>query len=1053
LSNANTTLAPRGGSPREPASPLLAALNTGGELTRKVLDASQNGIYVHDLREGVHTYINAQYTRLTGYGMEQLAAMDSETFFSLFPAEDRVRLRQHEADLERAKDGELLEIEYRFLRRDGTCIWCLSSDAVLERDPDGSVRSIVGTFLDISDRKQAETRLGLSEAHARRHRDELALIYDSAPLGLCTLDRDLRYVRVNQRLAELNGVAVAEHIGRTVAEVVPGIAQGVEPVLRRVLERGEPAIDVEVRGETRAQPGVPRIWVGSFLPMKDESGRVTAISIVAKEVTEERRILQVLAESEERYRLVADYTYDWEYWVGPDGELRWMSPSCARITGYPTAAFLADPGLLEHITHPDDRPAFREHVATVHQGRESEQIQYRVLHAAGQVRWVEHICQPIHFAPDGRYAGRRVSIRDITERRLADEALRWREREFATLVENSPDIIARFDSSLRHLFVNAAVTRATGRAPSELIGKTNEELGMPPELCRLWSDCLREVFRSGEPRSLEFAFPAADGDRFYSLRAVPERGADGSIETVLCTTRDDTARRKAEARARTLATVVETSSDFIGVASLEGQAIYLNRAGQSLVGLDGELEVSATRIEDYHFPEDLSFVRTTVLPTVMRQGRWHGDFRFRHFKTGEAIDVHWDLVRIDDPDTGRPARLATVTRDIRREKAAEQALREANRRKDEFFTVLGHELRNPMAPIRNAVEVLHLLKHGADPRTDWALQVLDRQTTHLSRLLDDLLDVSRIVRGKLRLEPRPVALREVIQHAVDGVGPLIQERRHRLHLHLPGEGLLVRGDPVRLTQILLNLLLNAAYYTQEGGDIRLTTETEGPEVIVRVEDNGPGIPPDQLADLFRPFYQGERAEGASAGGLGLGLTISRRLAEMHGGRLEATSAWPAPGSEFSLYLPRPALPEPSVRAETGQPGGAARDLRVLVVDDNADVARALALLLEVLGYQVETVSSGAEALEAAQRFRPRVALVDIGLPDIDGLTLARRLRVERPDRGQLFLVAVTGYGHEEARQRSLEAGFDEHLPKPVDRRTLQAVLDRVAGPDKEPGPD
>ncbi len=903
-------------------SQLRLALEAGGKLLRRMLDASQNGIYVHDLRAGVHIYINAQYTRLTGYDMEQLRAMDGEAFFSLFPDEDRVRLHDHEAELARSPDGALLEIEYRFLRRDGTWIWCLSSNAVLERDPDGSVRSIVGTFLDISERKQAQARLSLSEAQARRHLEEIALIYDSAPIGLCVLDRDLRYVRVNQRLAGLNGVPAAEHIGRTVREVVPSIADDIEPRLRCVVETGEPAIDMEIHGETLTQPGVPRTWIGTFLPLKDESGRVTGINIVAKEVTEERRVLQALAESEERYRLVADYTYDWEYWVGPEGELRWMSPSCARITGHPAAAFQEDPGLLMRITHPEDRRLFGEHLQRVRQGRETEQIQYRVIHADGDVRWVEHICQPIYFAPAGRYAGRRVSIRD------------------------------------------------------------------------------------------------------------------------------ETARRKAHARARTLATVVETSGDFIGVASLAGQAIYLNRAGQALVGLEGDAAVSATRVDDYLFPEDLPFVRQTVMPTVMREGRWRGDFRFRHFQTGEPIDVHWDVVRIDDPDTGRPVRLATVTRDIRKEKAAEQALREANRRKDEFLTVLGHELRNPMAPIRNAVEVLHLLKSGADPRTDWALQVLDRQTTHLSRLLDDLLDVSRIVRGKLKLEPRPVALREVMQQAVDGVGPLIQERHHRLHLHLPADDVLVNGDPVRLAQILLNLLLNAAYYTQEAGDIRLATETEGAEVVVRVEDNGPGIPPDRLSDLFRPFYQGERVQGASAGGLGLGLTISRRLAEMHGGRLEATSAWPKPGSEFSLHLPRPERSAPVVEPGVSQGASPARDLRVLVVDDNLDVARALALLLEVLGYRVETASTAAQALELAERFQPCVALVDIGLPDMDGLALARRLRAQYPERGRLYLVAVTGYGHDEARQRSLESGFDEHLAKPVDRRTLQALLEVVAADQK-----
>ena len=1027
------------------------ALEAGGDLIRRMLDASLNGIYVHDLKAGVHIYINAQYTRLTGYGMEQLRAMDNEAFFSLFPAEDRVRLHDHEAELAQSPDGTRLEIEYRFLRGDGNWIWCLSSDAVLERDPDGSVRSIVGTFLDISDRKQAQSSLSLSEAQVRRHLHEIELIYDSAPVGLCFLDRELRYERINQRLAEINGVPAAEHMGRTVREVVPGIADDIEPRLRRVIETGEPAVDIEVNGETPAQPGVRRTWVESWLPLTDETGQVTGVNIVAKEVTEERKALAALAESEERHRLVADYTYDWEYWVGPQGELRWMSPSCERITGYPAASFLEDPGLLERITLAEDRSLVGEHLRLVRQGRDAEQIQYRVLHAAGEIRWVEHICQPIYFAPDGRYAGRRVSIRDITGRKGAEEVLRRREREFVTLVENSPDIIARFDASLRHLYVNSAVQLATGRAPSEFIGKTNEELGMPRALCRVWSETLREVIRSGEPGALEFTFQAPDGERCYSLRAVPEKGGDGAVETVLCTTRDDTARRKAQARARTLATVVETSGDFIGVASLEGRAIFLNRAGQGLVGLEGEAAVAATRIEDYLLPEDLPFVRETVLPTVMGEGRWRGDFRFRHFVTGEPIDIHWDVVRIDDPDTGQPARLATVTRDIRKEKAAGQALREADRRKDEFLTVLGHELRNPMAPIRNAVEVLHLLQGGADPRTDWALQVLDRQTGHLSRLLDDLLDVSRIVRGKLKLEPRPVALGEVIRQAVDGVGPLIEERRHRLHLQLPAEHLLVNGDPVRLAQILLNLLLNAAYYTQEGGEIRLTTETEGAEIVVRVRDNGPGIPPERLSDLFRPFYQGERAEGAPAGGLGLGLTISRRLAEMHGGRLEANSAWPAPGSEFSLYLPRPKHPAPAIEPQASRGTDPAKDLRVLVVDDQADVARSMALLLEVLGYRVETAFTAAHALDLAARFEPRVALVDIGLPDMDGLALARRLRAQYPESSRLLLVAVTGYGHDEARQRSLESGFDEHLAKPVDRRTLQALLEGVAAAQEGEG--
>lgn len=1027
------------------------ALDPGSGLLVKVLDAAQNGIYVHDLRAGVHTYINARYTQLTGYTMDQFRSMDAKAFFELFPPEDRERLLQHEADLARAKDDEPREIEYRFRCRDGGWIWCLSRDTVLERGPNGSVISIVGTFLDISDRKAIQSRLSLSETQARRYLDEIGLIYASTPIGLCVLDRGLRYLRINERMAGLNGVPVAGHIGRTVREVIPELASAVEPYLGRVLETGEPALDIELQVEVPAQPGVPRDWVASFLPMTDDSGWVSTISVVAREVTEERRVLAALAASEERHRLVADYTYDWEYWTGPEGELRWMSPSCERITGYRPSLFLEEGEVLERLVHPEDRSLVADHLDRARRNPEMGRIQFRILRADGEVRWLERVCRPIYSPSDGSYAGRRVSVRDVTDLRQAEEALRRREQDFVTLVENSPDIVARYDTALRHLYVNAAVERATGRRPEAFIGRTNEELGMPPALCQAWSETLRGVIRSGEPGAFEFAFQGPDGERYFSVRAVPERGPQGEVATVLCTIRDETARRQAEARARTLATVVETSGDFIGVASLEGQAIYLNRAGQTLVGLAGEGTLSSTRIEDLLFPGDLPFVRETILPAVFHQGHWREDFRFRHLQTGESIDVHWSLVRIDDPDSRLPAALATVARDIRREKAAEQAQREANRRKDEFLTVLGHELRNPMAPIRNAVEVLGLLKGGVDPRADWALQVLGRQTAHLGRLLDDLLDVSRIVQGKLRLEVRPVALREVIEQAVDGANPLIQERRHALDLELPSPDLLVDGDPVRLTQILVNLLLNAARYTQEGGALRVSTETTGEEALVLIEDNGPGIPPDRLGELFRPFNQGERTECAMAGGLGLGLTISRRLAEMHGGSLEANSAWPNPGSRFTLHLPRRERPPPQAPAPVSEGPGPFRELRVLVVDDNEDVVQAMALLLEVLGYAVETASSGEQALDLVERLPPRVALVDIGLPDMDGLTLARRLRARYPGRDQLLLVAVTGYGHDEARQRSLAAGFDEHLAKPVSRRTLQALLEGIERSHQAPG--
>jgi PAS domain S-box-containing protein len=1018
------------------AEPLLD-VTAGGDFCRRVLDASLNGVYIHDLGQARNTFINAEYTRLTGYTLWQLAALDGAAFYALFHPDDQPRISDHLAGIRTAGDGEVREIEYRFRRADGTWIWCLSRDAVFERAADGSVRTFIGTFLDISARKQVEAALRASEALARRRLEEIELIYDSAPVGLCVLDRELRFVRVNARLAEINGIPVAAHIGRTLREVVPALAAEAEPRMRQVLDTGEPVLDMEIIGETPAQPGVRRTWIESWRPLRDERGQIAGINIVAQEVTAERRDREALAESRERYRLIADFTYDWESWRGSDGTLLWTSPSCERVTGYPPEDFLADPGLLGRITEPQDWPALEQHLCAGLRDPGSQRLRFRIRRADGELRWMEHVCQPV-FAADGAFAGRRSSTRDVTERLVAEEALRQREREFATLAEHSPDIIARFDRALRHRYVNAAVERATGRPPAEFIGKTNEELGMPPALCAQWAAVIQAVFASGEPQSLEFAFPAPDGERFYSLRAVPERATDGSVATVLCTTRDETERRSAESRARSLATVVESSADFIGIAGLDGRALYLNRAGQALVGLDGDAAVRATRVEDYLFPEDIPFVRQEVLPQVMRDGRWARDFRLRHFRTGEAIDVHWDIVRIDDPETGQPRQLATVTRDIRREKAAEAALLEANRRKDEFLAVLGHELRNPMAPIRNAVEVLQLRGGEQDAQTRWALALLDRQTAHLSRLLDDLLDISRITRGQLKLEHQPVALREVVQQAVDGVASLMEERRHRLRVALPEAGTQVEGDPVRLAQILLNLLLNAAKYTEAGGAIQLLTEADAHEVRVRVCDNGPGIPPERLEALFAPFAQGQRGEGAAAGGLGLGLTISRRLAELHGGRLTARSDWPRHGSEFTLHLPRLAAAERTARPAAPTTAGG---LSVLVVDDNADVAGALAMLLEILGNRVEIAHSGAEALALMARFHPRLALLDIGLPDMDGLDLARRLRERVPDPNRLLLVAVTGYGHDEARERSFAAGFDQHLAKPVDLRTLQGLLE------------
>jgi signal transduction histidine kinase/CheY-like chemotaxis protein len=366
-------------------------------------------------------------------------------------------------------------------------------------------------------------------------------------------------------------------------------------------------------------------------------------------------------------------------------------------------------------------------------------------------------------------------------------------------------------------------------------------------------------------------------------------------------------------------------------------------------------------------------------------------------------------------------------------------LAEADRRKDEFLAMLGHELRNPLAPIRNAVEVMRLLGL-TDPQHQWARDVIDRQTGHMTRLVDDLLDMSRISRGRITLQMESVALTEVIGRAVESSRPFLEARRHEFAVVLPAEPVRLEADPTRLVQVVTNLLNNAAKYTAEGGRVRLTAERLGDEVVLRVGDTGVGIAPEMLPRVFDLFRQAEQTLDRSAGGLGIGLTLVKSLVELHGGRVEAFSEGLAQGSEFVVRLPvSESAREPSANGALPVETPSRPGRRVLVVDDNVDAADSLAMVLRVGGYDARTAHDGLAALQMAEGFRPEVVLLDIGLPKMDGYEVARRLR-ERVGSENVFLVAITGYGQEGDRRRAEEAGFDAHLVKPADPTALHRLL-------------
>jgi signal transduction histidine kinase/DNA-binding response OmpR family regulator len=370
-------------------------------------------------------------------------------------------------------------------------------------------------------------------------------------------------------------------------------------------------------------------------------------------------------------------------------------------------------------------------------------------------------------------------------------------------------------------------------------------------------------------------------------------------------------------------------------------------------------------------------------------------------------------------------------------------LQEADRRKDEFLAMLAHELRNPLAPLRNALQILRLPEVGA-AEAERALAMMDRQVQHLVRMVDDLLDVSRLLRGKVRLRLEPVSLGEALARAVETAQPVIDARGHQLTVELPEEPVYLEGDLVRLAQVFANLLHNAAKYSEKAGPIAVSAAREGEWAVVRVRDQGVGIEAGLLPRVFDLFVQADASAARSQGGLGIGLTLVKRLVEMHGGAVSAWSAGPGRGAEFTVRLPALAASAcgPAGREEcerptngTGAEGRAAR--RVLVVDDNVDAAESLALVLRAAGHRVWTAHSGPAALQAAPEVRPEAVVLDIGLPGMDGYEVARRLRGEAS--GPL-LVALTGYGQDDDRRRSREAGFHHHLVKPVDPEELERLL-------------
>jgi PAS domain S-box-containing protein len=741
---------------------------------------------------------------------------------------------------------------------------------------------------------------------------------------------------------------------------------------------------------------------------------------------------------------VGDYAI---FLLDPSGHVMSWNRGAERMKGYAAAEIIGRHFSIFYAQEAIDR-GWPEHELESAQRLGSFEDEGWRLCKDGSRIWANVVITPVRD-DEGRLLGFSKVTRDLTERRADEERLRQSEERFRLLVEGVQDYaIFLLDPEGRVATWNAGAEHIKGYRAEEIIGRHFSAFYPPEALDRGWPEReLEEALRVGRFEDEGWRV-RKDGTCFWANVIITAlHDAQGKLLGFSKITRDLTERRaneeglrRSEERFRLLLEGVEDYAIYM--LDPEGRITSWNAGAQRITGYRAE-EIIGQSFERFYPPEDVAAGRPAQELRQAVLNRRAEDHGWRVRKDGT---LYWAEVVVTSllEEDGRLLGFAKVTRDLSERKRME-SLEEQGRNLTEFMAMLAHELRNPLAPIRNALGIMSVSKESS-PQIAWSRDVIERQTAHLTRLVDDLLDVSRITRGKMRMDGAPMDVSHALHRALEASRPLLDGRRHNLRLKLAGEPLTVNGDNVRLTQVFVNLLNNAAKYTPAGGEIWLEAGYEEGDVVVRVRDNGVGIAPQMLENVFDLFAQGERTIDRAEGGLGIGLTLARRIVALHGGTIVARSAGTGKGAEFVVRLPRLNLEHTQGQAPAPEfelPSGALKR-SILVVDDNADAANSMAMLLRMVGHDVDIEHDGPAALRHIAAKTPDVLLLDIGLPGMSGYEVARRLR-SRPEGQGLKIFAMTGYGQEEDRQRSLASGFDGHLVKPVMPADLFGLIERERG--------
>jgi PAS domain S-box-containing protein len=1076
------------------------ALSEADQLRLLVHGTADSAIFMLDPVGCVVTW-NAGAERLNGYTADEIIGQH----FSRFYPPDAIAKDWPGHELEGARSTGRFEDDGWRLRKDGTRFWANVVITAL-RDKHGNLRGFSKVTRDLTARKQAEESLRRSEERFRLlvegAKDYAIFLLD--PEGRVA-SWNAGAERIKQyRADEIIGQHFSRFYPKDVVdrgwpahELKVARAEGrFEDEGWRVRKDGTRfwanVIITALSDEAGVFRGFSKITRDlTERKRSEENARRLAEEAAARRVAEENA--RLIQEQRERLRVTLESIGDAVISTDAEGRVEFLNPVAEDLVGWKTAEAasrsLGDVFRIvnEETRRPVENPAIRALKEGVIVGLANHTV---LIAKDGTERPIDDSAAPIRDA-EGGVIGSVLVFRDISERKRAEIALRESEVRFRQLADAMPQIVwtARPDGEIDYL--NHRWTEFTGLPVT--VGNDGWGGILHPDDARLAGERWMACVQSGDPFEMETRLldRRQQSYRWHLIRTVAVRDESGKVARWFGTSTEiheqkraaESSQYLAEASAA-LASVVDYESTLQKVANL-AVPYFADWSAVDVAEDDGSLRRLAVAHQDAdkvalvhelmrEYPPDLESADGAF--AVLRTGKPEliSDITDELLVQAAKDDRHLRLIRslglksyicVPLLVSGNPFGVLTFATAESGRKYTEsdlalavdlahraavaventqlyQALRETDRRKDEFLATLAHELRNPLAPIRNSLQILKMPRLDAETVAR-SRDMMERQVQHLVRLVDDLLDVSRVMRGKIELRRECVELASIVAGAVETVQPLIDAQDHQLLVRLPSESVPIDADPVRLAQVVGNLLTNAAKYTEPGGRIELTAQRDGGVAVLRIRDNGIGIAPDMLPRIFELFVQAAHGTTRTQGGLGIGLTLVKNLVEMHDGTVEARSEGLGKGSEFVVRLPISAQP----RAEDHEREVGRRGLqplspsgyRLLIVDDNQDAANSLAALLRLQGHEVRVAFSGIAALEIAKTYAPDLVFLDIGMPSMDGYEVARQLR-QQPGLEDSILVALTGWGQREDRRRTAEAGFNHHLVKPPDPNTVANVL-------------